>query len=269
MLVRSIERAGFRLAIRSGSRWISRASEFGRDGRYKLALEDRELDRRGMIALLSAGFRVIRSCRSRIRWPRTIQRSSRSLPVCMAGRCKNVGDDFLVSDAMRVRDASAAAGGQYRAAEAEPARHVDRNTGRLERPRKTLAFPADRLGPSGTRIRRSCILPRSGGPLANSKVGSFARRTGWRSWHPRDVCGSRTALAAPPAPSTRVGSVLGTFRGQEGVLSCVTPVPIWRHGLSSLPGLEVAIAGGRCHAADLAAAGVRGTWSVDSFVHRR
>ena len=52
-LVRAIERAGFRPGEQVGIALDVAASEFGRGGRYKLALEDRELDSAGMIALLS------------------------------------------------------------------------------------------------------------------------------------------------------------------------------------------------------------------------
>ena len=52
MLVRAIERAGFVPGDDVAISLDVAASEFGRDGRYRLGLERRELDRDGMIELL-------------------------------------------------------------------------------------------------------------------------------------------------------------------------------------------------------------------------
>jgi enolase len=52
MLVRSIERAGLAPGIDAAIALDIAASEFGRDGRYRLALDGRELDRDGLAELL-------------------------------------------------------------------------------------------------------------------------------------------------------------------------------------------------------------------------
>ena len=52
MLVRAIERAGFTPGDEVAISLDIAASEFGRDGRYRLALEERELDTDGMIEML-------------------------------------------------------------------------------------------------------------------------------------------------------------------------------------------------------------------------
>jgi enolase len=54
MLVRAIEAAGFRPGEDVTISLDIAASQFGRNGRYRLALEDRELDRDEMIALLGS-----------------------------------------------------------------------------------------------------------------------------------------------------------------------------------------------------------------------
>ena len=83
------------------------ASQFGRDGRYRLARDGRELDTGGDDRAAAGLARAaIRSSRSRIRWPRTTRRGSSRSPARCAGRCLVVGDDFLVSDAGRVRAAA-------------------------------------------------------------------------------------------------------------------------------------------------------------------
>jgi enolase len=106
-LVRAIERAGFRPGEQVGIGLDIAASEFGHDGRYKLALEDRELDSAGMIALLSGW--VSRYPILSIEDPLAeddaegfaefTRLHGKSLQI--------VGDDFLVSDAARVRAAAA------------------------------------------------------------------------------------------------------------------------------------------------------------------
>jgi enolase len=106
-LVRAIERAGFRPGEQVGIALDIAASEFGHDGRYKLALEDRELDSAGMIALLSGW--VSRFPILSIEDPLAeddaegfaefTRLHGKSLQI--------VGDDFLVSDAARVRTAAA------------------------------------------------------------------------------------------------------------------------------------------------------------------
>jgi enolase len=107
MLVRAIERAGFRPGEQVGIALDIAASEFGRGGRYKLALEDRELDSAGMIELLSGWIAryPILSIEDPLAeddpdgFAEFTRRHGASLQI--------VGDDFLVSDAARVRDAAA------------------------------------------------------------------------------------------------------------------------------------------------------------------
>ena len=52
MLVRAIERAGYRPGAEVAISLDIAASEFGRDGRYRLGLERRELDRDGLAEML-------------------------------------------------------------------------------------------------------------------------------------------------------------------------------------------------------------------------
>jgi enolase 1/2/3 len=107
-LVRAIERAGFRPGEQIGIALDIAASEFGHDGRYKLALEDRELDSAGMIALLSGWIAryPILSIEDPLAeddaegFAEFTRLHGKSLQI--------VGDDFLVSDAARVRNAAAA-----------------------------------------------------------------------------------------------------------------------------------------------------------------
>ena len=77
MLLRAIERAGFTPGDEIAIALDVAASQLGRNGRYRLGLEGRELDSDGMIALLMGGSSVTRSSRSRTRWPKTTSMASR------------------------------------------------------------------------------------------------------------------------------------------------------------------------------------------------
>jgi len=107
MLVRAIERAGFVPGEQVAIALDIAASEFGRNGRYKLGLEARELDSDGMIEMLG-------------RWIERYPIVSIEDPLAeddVAGfvaftktygsKLQIVGDDFLVTEAARVCDAAA------------------------------------------------------------------------------------------------------------------------------------------------------------------
>jgi enolase len=107
MLVRAIERAGFVPREQVAVALDIAASEFGRGGRYKLGLEGRELDSDGMCEMLG-------------RWIERYPIVSIEDPLAeddfdgfvaftkaYGDRLQIVGDDFLVTEAARVRDAAA------------------------------------------------------------------------------------------------------------------------------------------------------------------
>ncbi len=105
-LVRAIEKAGFQPGSQVGIALDIAASEFGRGGTYKLALEERELDSEGMIRMLAGwiGRYPILSIEDPLAEddPDGFAEFTRQL----GGKVQIVGDDFLVSDAGRVREAA-------------------------------------------------------------------------------------------------------------------------------------------------------------------
>jgi enolase len=105
-LVRAIERAGFKPGEQVGIALDIAASEFGRNGRYKLALEDRELDTAGMIKLLSGW--VQRYPILSIEDPLAEDDADgfAAFTAEHGAKLQIVGDDFLVTDATRLVDAA-------------------------------------------------------------------------------------------------------------------------------------------------------------------
>ncbi len=103
---KAIERAGFAPGSQVAIALDVAASEFGRGGKYRLALEGKELDSDGMVRLLSG-------------WVRRYPMVSIEDPLAedddvgfaaftheVGKRVQVIGDDFLVSKASRVREAA-------------------------------------------------------------------------------------------------------------------------------------------------------------------
>ncbi|WP_158928586.1 phosphopyruvate hydratase [Acidisphaera sp. S103] len=106
-LVSAIEKAGFRPGEQVGIALDIAASEFGGKGRYKLALDGKDLSTEGMIDLLTGwiGRYPILSIEDPLAEDDLDGFVAFSRAV--GGKVQIVGDDFLVSDADRVRDAAA------------------------------------------------------------------------------------------------------------------------------------------------------------------
>jgi enolase len=105
-LVAAIEKAGFRPGEQIGIALDIAASEFGADGRYKLALDNKELSTDGMIELLTGwiGRYPILSIEDPL--AEDDLNGFIAFSRAVGERVQIVGDDFLVSDADRLRDAA-------------------------------------------------------------------------------------------------------------------------------------------------------------------
>jgi enolase len=105
-LVAAIEKAGFRPGEQVGIALDIAASEFGKNGRYKLALDGKELTTDGMISLLTGwiGRYPILSIEDPLAEDDLDGFVAFSRAV--GDKIQIVGDDFLVSDADRLRDAA-------------------------------------------------------------------------------------------------------------------------------------------------------------------
>ena len=107
MLVRAIEKAGYRPGDEVAISLDIAASEFGRDGRYSLGLERRELDRDGMIAMLLDWCRRYPIASIEDPLAEDDREGMRAFTAALGGRIQIIGDDYLVTNAKRVRAAAA------------------------------------------------------------------------------------------------------------------------------------------------------------------
>jgi len=105
-LTAAIERAGFRPNEQIGIALDIAATQFGKNGRYRLALDDKELSREAMIDMLLGwiGRYPILSIEDPL--AEDDAEGMRAFTAAVGGRVQIVGDDYLVSDADRVSDAA-------------------------------------------------------------------------------------------------------------------------------------------------------------------
>jgi len=106
-LVRAIERAGFVPGDEVAISLDIAASEFGRNGRYRLALEDRELDSDGMIELVTGWVERYPIASVEDPLAEDDPEAMARLTQAVGGRVQVIGDDFLVTSAARVGEALA------------------------------------------------------------------------------------------------------------------------------------------------------------------
>ncbi|WP_332685351.1 phosphopyruvate hydratase [Bosea sp. (in: a-proteobacteria)] len=105
-LVLAIEKAGFKPGREVAISLDIAASEFGRGGVYKLALEQRELDSAGMIALLGRWLETYPIISIEDPLAEDDPEGFRAFTALHGGRCQIIGDDFLVTNAARVEAAA-------------------------------------------------------------------------------------------------------------------------------------------------------------------
>ncbi len=208
MLVRAIERAGFRPGEQVGIALDIASSEFGRDGRYKLALEDRELDSAGMIRMLEGWIAryPILSIEDPLAEddPEGFAAFTRSV----GQKVQIVGDDFLVSDAARVRDA--AARGSANTVLLKPnQRGTLTETLAAWNAAKECGFSAIVSARSGETEDTTIVHLAVGWGAGQLKVGSFTRSERMAKWNEalrvEEALGGRARFAG--------NAVLGRSRG--------------------------------------------------------
>jgi enolase len=204
MLVRAIERAGFRIGDQVGIALDVAASEFGQGGRYKLALEDRELDSAGMIGLLSGW--IARYPILSIEDPLAEDDAEGFAAfTALHGRSLQiVGDDFLVSDAARVRTAAANVSANTVLLKPNQCGTLSETLDAWETA-KDAGFAAIVSARSGETEDTTIVHLAVGWEVGQLKVGSFARSERMVKWNEmlrvEEALGARARFAG--------GAVLG------------------------------------------------------------
>jgi enolase len=107
MLMRAIERAGFQPGDEVGISLDVAASEFGRQGRYRLGLDRRELDSDGLCELLLGWLDRYPIVSIEDPLGEDDAAGMKKFTAAAGARVQIIGDDFLVTNAARVKDAAA------------------------------------------------------------------------------------------------------------------------------------------------------------------
>jgi enolase len=181
-LVRAIERAGFAPGDDIAISLDVAASAFGRNGRYRLALENRELDTDALVEML--GDWIARYPIVSVEDPVAEDDADgfRRFTQSFGARVQVVGDDFLVTNAARVRQA--ASSGAVTAALIKP-----NQAGTLTETKAALdAARASRLATiasarSGESEDVTIVHLAVGWDAGQLKVGSFARSERMAKWN--------------------------------------------------------------------------------------
>jgi len=204
LLVRAIERTGFSPGGEVAISLDIAASSFGGKGRYRLALEDRELDSDGLIEMLGGWIDRYPIVMVEDPVAEDDAEGFRRFTKAYGARVQIVGDDFLVTNAARVREAAASK--TVTAALIKP-----NQAGTLT---ETLAaFTAAREAGLGTIVSArsgetedvTIVHLAVGWDAGQLKVGSFARSERMAKWN--EVLRIEEGLG--PAARFAGGGVLG------------------------------------------------------------
>jgi enolase len=181
-LVHAIEQAGFVPGRQVAIALDIAASEFGRGGHYRLGLEGRDLDTAGMIEVLTGWIRAYPIASVEDPLAEDDAEGFAAFTQAVGDRVQVVGDDFLVTDAARVR--AAATAGAANAVLIKP-----NQRGTLTETR--AAWDAAReVGYAGIVSARSgetedvtIVHLAVGWGIGQLKVGSFARSERMAKWN--------------------------------------------------------------------------------------
>jgi len=212
MLVSAIERAGFDAGNDVAIALDVAASEFGRDGRYRLGLDRRELDSAGMIELLLSW--LDRYPIASIEDP--LAEDDRDGWIAFAraagSRVEIVGDDYLTTDETRVRKAAADAACNAVLVKPNQAGTLTEALAAL-RAAKDAGFAPIVSARSGETEDVSIVHLAVGWDAGRLKVGAFARSERMAKWNEglriEEALGGAARFAGPGALAQRLRRYAG------------------------------------------------------------
>jgi enolase len=207
MLVRAIEHAGFTPDKDVSIALDIAASEFGRGGKYKLALEDKELDSDGMVQLLLGWLDRFPIASIEDPLAEDDDAGFAAFTKAAGTRVQIVGDDYLVTDAARVQ-AAAKLGAANTVLIKPNQRGTLTETFAAWKAAKELGYSGIVSARSGETEDTTIVHLAIGWGVGQLKVGSFARSERMAKWN--------EALRVEEALSARArfagGAVLGRSR---------------------------------------------------------
>jgi enolase len=212
-LVRAIERAGYAPGEDVAISLDIAASEFGRDGRYRLGLEQRELTSDGLVELLLAWLDRYPIVSIEDPLAEDDPQGMAAFTRAAGGRVQIVGDDFLVTSAARVAEAVRIGACNCALIKPNQAGTVTETRAALDAARNA-GWATIVSARSGETEDTSIVDLAVGWNAAQLKVGSFARSERMAKWNAclriEEAIGSRGHFAGraalAPLQPLRVGA---------------------------------------------------------------
>jgi enolase len=200
MLVRAIEATGFTPGREVAISLDVAASEFGAGGRYRLALDGRELDRDGMIALLGRWIEEYPIVSIEDPLAEDDPEGFRLFTEAYGERVQIIGDDFLVTNARRVQEAASTRACTAVLIKPNQAGTVTETKAALDAA-KTHGLETIVSARSGETEDVTIAHLAVGWDAGQFKVGSFTRSERMAKWNEilriEEELGSRARLARP------------------------------------------------------------------------
>ncbi len=198
MLMRAIEHAGYRPGEDIGISLDVAASEFGRDGRYKLGLESRELDSDGLCELLLGWLDRYPIVSIEDPLAEDDALGMQKFTAAAGHKVQIIGDDFLVTNAARVKDAAANASCNAVLIKPNQAGTITETKAALDAG-KAAGWGTIVSARSGETEDVTIVHLATGWDAGQLKVGSFARSERMAKWNEalriEEQLGNRTGFA--------------------------------------------------------------------------
>jgi enolase len=181
-LVRAIERAGFAPGEDVAISLDVAASEFGRGGRYRLALDERELDRDALTDMLLSWCADYPIVSIEDPFAEDDDEGFRQFTAAVGNRIQVIGDDYLVTSAERVRAAALEGSVNALLVKVNQAGTVSEAKAACDEARR-LGWGAIVSARSGETEDVTIVHLAIGWGAGQLKVGSFARSERMAKWN--------------------------------------------------------------------------------------